>query len=72
MSLKDLVLDIYKKKPIEVIDVLVVLEHGIQPELDGLLPEQVNLVSITELKRIKKFIELVKPVLKIMHQQMSI
>jgi hypothetical protein len=40
--LKDMVLNIYKKNPIEVIEKLDVLEDGILPELDIPLPEQVN------------------------------
>jgi len=57
VSLKDMVLNIYKKNPIEVIEKLDVLEDGIQPELDIQLPEQVNLVIIIERKLIKKYIK---------------
>jgi hypothetical protein len=47
--LKDLVLDINKKKPIEVTEESDVLEHGIHQELCGLLLELVNSVITTEL-----------------------
>jgi len=40
--LKDTVLNIYKKNPIEVIEKLDVLEDGILLELDIPLPELVN------------------------------
>jgi hypothetical protein len=40
--LKDMVLNIYKKNHIEVIEKSDVLEDGIQPELDIPLPEPVN------------------------------
>lgn len=50
VSSRDLVLSIYKRRPIEVGEELVVSEDGIQPMSDTVLPELVNWVTITELK----------------------
>jgi hypothetical protein len=53
--------DYYKKKPEEVTEELVVLVHGIHPELDGPLEELVNWDITTELNKTRKSIELGKP-----------
>lgn len=55
--LKDSVLSICKRKPTEVTEELDVSDHGIQPELDSLLLEQVNLVTTTEPNLTKKSTE---------------
>jgi len=60
VSSKDLVLNIYKKKLTEVTEESDVSEDGIQLELDFRSEELVNMVIITELKWIKKSIELEK------------
>jgi uncharacterized protein (UPF0216 family) len=48
--LRDGVLNIYKRRPIEVIEKLVVSEPGIQLEFLGLYQELVNADITTELK----------------------
>lgn len=58
--LKDGVLDIYKRNPIEVIEKSVVSVLGIQQESLGQLLELVNQGISTELKSTRKFTELVK------------
>jgi len=55
--LKDMVLNIYKRNPIEVIEKLDVLEDGILLELDTQSLELVNSVITTEPKLTRKFIK---------------
>jgi hypothetical protein len=67
VSLKDGVLDTYKRNLTEVIEKSVVSVLGIQPESPGLLPELVKMDIIIELNLTKKSIELEElkePVLK--------
>lgn len=63
--LKDLESKNFLEKLIEVLEKLVVLEHGIHPKLVGLLLELVIMVSIIELNKIKEFTESVKDLKKI-------
>jgi len=56
--LKDGESNTYKRNHTEVIEKLVVLDHGTLLELDSQSLEPVNSVITTELKSIKKFTEL--------------
>ncbi len=58
VSLKDSELKSYQERLIEVLEKLVVLDHGIHLESNGLLLELVNLGTIIELTRIRRSIEL--------------
>jgi hypothetical protein len=58
VSLRDGVLDIYKKNLTEVTEKLDVSELGIQQELHGQLPELVNADISRELKLTRKFTDL--------------
>jgi len=61
---RDIELNIYKRKPTEVGEELVVSEDGIQPMLSSVSEELVNWVTITELKLTKRSTESEKRVIK--------
>lgn len=68
VSSRDSDANIYKRKPTEVTEELVVSDHGIQPELDSPSPEPVNMVTTTELKWTRRSTESESPMIRETHQ----